>query len=45
MVDHVFSPNQISPLHWAADSGQVNTMKHLVEKGANLNSEVDGVSE
>ena len=53
MINHltsiicVLSPYQMSPLHWAADGGQLNTMKFLVEKGANLNSKDDeyGVSE
>jgi len=35
----------MSPLHWAVDRGHVNIVKLLVEKGANLYSEVgDGVS-
>ena len=40
------SPPQMSPLHWAADSGHVDTVKCLVEKGANLHSkDVFGVRE
>ena len=42
----VMSPPQMSPLHWAAVSGYVNTVKTLIEKGAELNSKDDvGVSE
>ena len=42
----VMSPPQMSPLHWAADSGHVNIVKCLVEKGANLHSKDGyGVSE
>ena len=40
------SPRQMSPLHWAADNGHVNTVKFLVEKGAKVNSkDGTGVSE
>ena len=35
------SPPQMSPLHWAAESGYVNTVKTLIEKGAELNSKGD----
>ena len=37
----------MSPLHWAADSGHVNIVKMLIEKGAKLNIEdgAVGVSE
>ena len=37
----------MSPLHWAADGGHVNTVKMLIEKGAELHSkdDDDGVSE
>ena len=42
MVDHgIFfvSPLKWSPLHWAAREGHVNTVKCLVENGAEVNSE------
>ena len=45
IVDHVIfvlSPHQVTPLHWAADKGHVNTVKCLVERGAEVNSK-DGV--
>ena len=36
----------MSPIHWAADNGQLKTVKFLVEKGANLHSKAGyGVSE
>ena len=38
----VLSPYQMSPLHWAADGGQLNIVKFLAEKGANLNSKDEG---
>ena len=47
-MDHVtlLSPHQMSPLHWAADKGHLNTVRCLVEKGAEVNSKAkDGVSE
>ena len=40
LVIHVIvvpSPHQMSPLHWAAVEGHTNTVKCLVEEGANLN--------
>ena len=47
-MDHVtlLSPHQMSPLHWAADKGHLNTVRCLVEKEAEVNSKAkDGVSE
>ena len=46
-MDHVLSPHQMSPLHWAADGGHVNTVKFLIEKGADVNFKDDyyGVNE
>ena len=42
----VLSPHQMTPLHWAADGGRVDTVKYLIEKGAEVNSkDDDGVSE
>ena len=38
----VLSPHQMSSLHWAADGGHVHTVKCLIEKGAEVNSEDDG---
>ena len=41
IVDHVIfvlSYHQMSPLHWAAVKGHVNTVKCLIEKGVNLHS-------
>ena len=41
----VLSPHQMSPLHWAADGGHVDTVRCLVEKGAKINSKDEkGVS-
>ena len=49
IVDHVIfvlSPHQMSPLYWAADGGHVNTVKCLIEKGANIHIKDEyGVSE
>ena len=49
IVDHVIfvlSPHQMSPLHWAADGGHIDTVKCLIEKGAEVNSQDEtGVSE
>ena len=45
IVDHVefvLSPHQLSALHWAAIYGQVDTIKYLNEKGANLHSTSNG---
>ena len=40
------SPYQDTPLQWAAGSGHVNTVKCLIEKGAEVNSkDGGGVSE
>jgi len=42
------SPNQIqkTALHCAAEDGDVDTVKHLVDHGANANiKDLDGVSE
>ena len=36
---YILSPHQWSPLHWAAREGHVNTVKCLVENGAEVNSE------
>ena len=48
-MDHVIfvlSHHQMTPLHWAADGGQVHTVKYLTDKGAEVNSKDDsGVSE
>ena len=39
-------PHQMSPLHWAAGEGHMDTMMCLVEKGAKINSKDNfGVSE
>ena len=49
IVDHVMfvlSHHQWSPLHWAADGGHVDTVKYLIDKGAEVNSKDGfGVSE
>ena len=49
IVDHVIlvpSHHQMPPLHWAADGGQVHTVKYLIDKGAEVNSKDGaGVSE
>ena len=49
IVDHVIfvlSPHQMSPLHWATDGGHIDTVKCLIEKGAEVNSQGGvGVSE
>ena len=49
IVDHVMfvlSTHQMTPLHWAADGGQVHTVKYLIDKGAEVNSQDEwGVSE
>ena len=39
---HALSLDQMSPLHWAADKGHVNTVKCLVEKGGEVNSKDGG---
>ena len=48
-MDHVIfvlSPHQMPPLHWAADGGHMNTVKWLIEKGAEVNRQGGaGVSE
>ena len=36
---YILSPHQWSPLHWAAREGHVNTVKCLVENGAEVNNE------
>ena len=35
-MDHVLSPHQTFPLHWAADGGHVDTVNSLIEKGADV---------
>ena len=48
MVDLVqfASPHQMTPLHWAAEKGHVDTVQYLVWIGANINIKADeGVSE
>ena len=48
MVDHgqFVSPHQMTPLHWAAKKGCVDTVQYLVWIGANINIKADeGVSE
>ena len=39
MVDHfrLFSPCQMTPLHWAAREGKEGTVQLLIEKGAEIN--------
>ena len=48
-MDHVIfvlSPNQMSPLHWAADRGHVETVSCLIVQGAQVDSkDGNGVSE
>ena len=45
-VKFVLSTHQMPPLHWAADGGQVHTVKYLIDKGAEVNrKDDDGVSE
>ena len=40
-----FSPNQMTPLHVAAENGRFGLVKPLVKKGANINiQDNDGVS-
>ena len=40
------SPHQDTPLHLAAKGGHLDTVKYLVEKGANIHcKDGDGVSE
>ena len=42
---YVFFPHQMSPLHWASERDHMNTVKFLVENGANLHSkDGEGVS-
>ena len=39
-MDHVIfvlSHHQMPPLHWAADGGYVDTVKYLIDKGAEVN--------
>ena len=36
-MDHVLSPHQTFPLHWAADGDHADTVKFLIEKGADVN--------
>ena len=37
-MDHViFVLSQTFPLHWAADGGHADTVKFLIEKGADVN--------
>ena len=45
--DRLYSfTHQSTPLHLAAHAGRLDTVQHLVEKGADLNiRSVDGVSE
>ena len=35
--DHVLSPHQTFPLHWAADGAHADTVKSLIEKEADVN--------
>ena len=45
MVD-IFSPRQMTPLHWAAYEGKVGTVQILIENGADMNiKDNDGVRE
>ena len=41
-----FFPHQVTPLHYAAAEGHVDTQQYLVEAGADIHSkDDDGVSE
>ena len=40
LVRPVFA-HQMTPMHWAANSGSVDTVEYLVQKGADIHSRDD----
>ena len=38
---HIVFPHQMTPMHWAANSGSVDTVEYLIQKGADIYSRDD----